>query len=200
MSNSISIAASGKNAAELRGGPDKVKPRDVAAEMSPSAKAKLQQNAAILEASVSVSMGAENKPLTLLLKSAITSINETLRGEFGENAIENAAAQDNSAAATAGRIVSLSTGFFESYKKQHPGEDEDAALGKFMETIRGGFERGYKEAADILKGLNVFKGELAGEIDKTYQLVQKGYADFEAAHKKKPETDTKEPATPVKPG
>ncbi|MCL6484445.1 MAG: DUF5610 domain-containing protein, partial [Janthinobacterium lividum] len=75
----------------------------------------------------------------------------------------------------------LSTGFFDAYKKQNPGLDDATALSKFMDTISGGMEKGFKEARDILSGLNVLNGDLASNIDKTYELVQKGYADFIAA-------------------
>jgi hypothetical protein len=179
-----SAAAAGETPAA-----DKVKPKDAAPEMTPANKAKLQLNASILQASASVAIGAQNEPLALLYKSAITSINEKLQAEFGDNAIENAVAQDNTPEGTAERIVSLSTGFFEMFKKQHPGEDEDALLTQFMDTIRGGFETGFNEAKDILKGLNVLGGDIASNIDKTYELVQKGYADFQAAHTRKPEED-----------
>lgn len=154
------------------------------ADMKPAVKAKLQLNASILQASLNVSIGAENQPLSLLYKTAITNINESLKAELGDNAIQNAASQDNSAEATANRIVSLSTGFFEAFKKQNPGQDDDATLQKFMDTIKGGFEKGFKEAQTILKGLNVLQGDIASGIDKTYELVQKGYADFQAAHAK----------------
>ncbi len=50
-----------------------------------------------------------------------------------------------------------------------------------MKTIRSGFEQGFKEASDILQGLNVLQGDIASGIQKTYELVQKGYADFEAS-------------------
>lgn len=184
MSIPVSSATGGVAAAASPsdGGADKVKAKDAAADIAPAEKARLQLNAAILQASVNVSIGAQNEPLALLFKSAITSLNETLQGQFGANAIENAASQDNTPDGTAGRIVSLSTGFFDAFKKQHPGEDEGAVLKQFMATIRGGVETGFSESRDILKGLNVLSGDIAGNIDKTYALVQKGYADFEAAH------------------
>lgn len=187
--NGARHAAAGSAAAGETPAADKVKPKDAAPEMTPANKAKLQLNASILQASASVAIGAQNEPLALLYKSAITSINEKLQAEFGDNAIENAVAQDNTPEGTAERIVSLSTGFFEMFKKQHPGEDEDALLTQFMDTIRGGFETGFNEAKDILKGLNVLGGDIASNIDKTYELVQKGYADFQAAHTRKPEDD-----------
>lgn len=145
------------------------------------AKTKAQQNAAILQASLDVSIQAKNQPLALLLKSAINGINEQLKSQFGDNAIQAAASQDNTPAGTADRIVSISTGFFEAFKQQHPGEKASDVLTKFMSTIRSGFEKGAKEAQGILKDLGVLSGDIASNIDKTIALVQKGYADFEAA-------------------
>ncbi|MET3130901.1 hypothetical protein AAKU55_001159 [Oxalobacteraceae bacterium GrIS 1.11] len=160
---------------------DKLKASD-AAEPSPAAKARLQLNASIVQASLSVSISSQDQPMALLLKTALTSINEALKSQFGENAIENAVSQDNTPQGTASRIVALSTGFFDAFKQQHPGEDENAVLQKFMDTIKGGADTGFKEARNILQGLNVLGGDIAGNIDQTYALVQKGYADFQAAH------------------
>ncbi|MBG6220358.1 MULTISPECIES: DUF5610 domain-containing protein [unclassified Janthinobacterium] len=171
---SVSTGVAGKD--------DKVQQKDgVKTEMSVNERSKLQLNASIMQASMNVSIASENAPLALLYKTAITNINEALKGQYGEDAIGNAASQDNSAEATASRIVSLSTGFFDAYKKQNPGLDDATALSKFMDTISGGMEKGFKEARDILSGLNVLNGDLASNIDKTYELVQKGYADFIAA-------------------
>jgi len=142
-----------------------------------------QLNAAIVQASIDVSISAKNEPLTLLLKTAINGINDLLKPTFGENAIQNASTQDNTPGGTAGRIVSLSTGFYEAFKKQHPGENEADVLSKFMDTIRSGFEQGYKEASNILQGMGVLSGDIASNIDKTHALVVQGYADFEAAQR-----------------
>ncbi len=150
--------------------------------VSTQADARPQLNTSIIQASIDVSISSHNEPLALLFKSAITGINDLLKPEFGENAIQNAVSQDNTPEGTAGRIVSLSTGFFEAFKQQHVGENDADVLKKFMSTIRSGFEQGYKEASDILQGMGVLNGDIASNIDKTYQLVQKGYADFEAAH------------------
>lgn len=147
------------------------------------ARTKSTQNAAILQASLDVSIQSKNQPLALLLKSAITGINDLLKSQFGENAIQAAASQDNTPDGTAGRIVALSTGFFEAFKQQHPGEDANDVLTKFMDTIRRGFRQGATEAQDILQGMGVLSGDIAGNIDKTLALVEKGYADFEAAQR-----------------
>ncbi len=150
--------------------------------VSTPAEARTQLNASIVKASFEVAINSQNEPLALLLKTAITGINDALKPEFGENAIQNAVGQDNTPEGTAGRIVSLSTGFYEAYKAQHAGEDDATTLKNFMSTIRSGFEKGYKEASDILQGMKVLSGDIASNIGKTYELVQKGYADFEAAH------------------
>lgn len=140
-----------------------------------------QLNASIVKTSIEVSIKSQNEPLALLLKSAINGINEILKPQYGENAIQNSASQDNTPEGTAGRIVSISTGFFELFKKQHPGENEADVLKKFMAIIHSGVDKGFKEARDILQGMSVLNGEIASNIDKTYELVQKGYADFEAS-------------------
>lgn len=140
-----------------------------------------RMNASILQSSLDVSISSGNESLALMLRSAIDGINEALKPELGDNALQAAMSQDNTPEGTAGRIVSLSTGFFEAFKAQHMDEDEADVLKNFMATIRGGFEKGFKEAVDILKGLSVFAGEIASNIEKTYALVQQGYADFEAA-------------------
>ncbi|WP_229258155.1 DUF5610 domain-containing protein [Duganella margarita] len=157
--------------------------------VSVAAKAKADLNASIVQASLSVSISSSNDQMSVVLKTALTGINEALKKDgFGDDAIQNAASQDNTPEGTAGRIVSLSTGFFEAYKQQHPGEDEGELLNKFMDTIKSGMERGFSEARDVLKGLNALNGDISSNIDKTYELVQKGYDDFIAAHQ--PKTDS----------
>ncbi len=145
-----------------------------------AARAKLQLNVSIMEASATISIGVGGNPQALLYKSAITSINEALRAELGENAVQNAARQDNSPQATADRIVSLASGFYEVFRRQNPQMEDDAALQKFMDAVKGGVEQGFKEARDILKGLNALGGDVAADIDKTYEFVIKGFDGFAA--------------------
>lgn len=163
-----------------------------------AAERKTQRNADILQATLEVSLRSKNQPLALLLKSAIAGINELLKPQFGDNAIQAAAGQDNTPDGTAGRIVSLSTGFYAAYQQQHAGEEPGAVLSQFMTTIRGGFAQGAKEAQGILQGMGVLSGDLASNIDKTLALVQQGYADFEAAQRSSlasPSATSRSPAT-----
>jgi len=140
-----------------------------------------QLNQSVAQDALSVAISSKNEPLALLFKTAIDSLNTALAPTLGDNAIHNAMSQDNRPVGTSGRIVSISTGFFAAYKTQNPGLSEADALTKFMAIIRGGFEKGFKEATDILTSLKVFNGDIAASIGKTHQLVIKGYADFEAS-------------------
>jgi hypothetical protein len=149
---------------------------------SPRVQARDQLNAAIVQSSISVAIGSGNEPLALLYKSALTGINEALAPDFGPDAVQKAAGQDNTPEGTAGRIVSLSTAFFDAFKAQHKGEDEGAVLQKFVDTIQGGVDQGFKEARGILGGMKVLQGDIAGNIDKTESLVRQGLADFLKAH------------------
>jgi hypothetical protein len=142
-------------------------------------QASAQLNSSIVQSSLS--LNTQNEPLGLVLKSAITGINERLAPEFGPDAIQNAVGQDNSPEGTAGRIVALSTAFFSAFKEQNPELSEDAAAQKFLDTIKGGIEQGFKEAREILAGLNVLNGDVASNIDKTFDLVQQGLAKFAAS-------------------
>lgn len=148
---------------------------------SAQAEQRTAQNTRILEASLQVSIQSGNNSQALLFRSAIDKISELLAPAKGADALQSAMGEDNSAEATAGRILSLSTGFFDSYAAQNPNKDPETLVKDFVALIRSGFEQGYQEAADILKGLGVLGGEVESGIQKTYELVQKGLDDFLSA-------------------
>ena len=156
--------------------------------------AKQQLNTQILEASAKVSIQSGNKSQALVFRAAIDRINELLAPEFGANAIQGRMTEDNSPEATAGRILSLSTGFFDAYAAQHPDTPPEQLARDFVNLIRGGFEKGFKDASDILDGLQGFSGEIKDGIMKTYELVSKGYDDF-LASKLQAVSEPKVPAT-----
>jgi len=141
---------------------------------------KKQNNEAILQASMEVSVSAGNDPLALLYKAAIEGINDVLKADFGDNAIQTAADSgvDVSPEATADRIVSMSTGFFSQYQEQHSELSTEEVVKSFTELISGGIDQGFAEAKDILDGLKVLEGDIASNIDITYDLVQQGLQDF----------------------
>ena len=135
-------------------------------------------NVGILQASMEVSIRAGDQSQALLFRSAIEGINEALAPTLGADAIQNAMGQDNSAEATAGRIVSMSTAFFDAYAARRPEDDPETVLRDFMDVIRGGFEKGFGEARDILSGLGVFNGAVEADVTKTRELVLQGYDRF----------------------
>lgn len=139
-----------------------------------------QLNISIVQATINVSVSSGNEPLALLLKSAIEGINDVLQATHGDNAIQAAydSGLDVSPEATAERIVSLSTAFFSSYQQQHPELSQEEAVSAFVDVISGGINQGFSEAREILDGLQVLEGDIASNIDKTYELVQSGLASF----------------------
>jgi len=148
----------------------------------PTKQATPQQklNVAILQAHQDVSISTKNEPLALIYKAAIEGINKELETELGENAIENAyeGGLDVSPEATADRILKFSIGLFPLYQQQHPELSEQEQAEKFAEIIGGGIDTGFSEARDILDGLGVLEGEIADNIDKTYNIIQEGLAAF----------------------
>jgi len=137
-------------------------------------------NASILESAMKYENTVANQPQALLLKAALEGINEALKALGVEKTIEDSVDEgiDVSPEATADRIVAFSTNFFPLYLEQHPEVDEQEALSKFVDVIGAGIDQGFSEAKDVLSGLNVLEGDIASNIDKTYELVQKGLADF----------------------
>ncbi|THF60761.1 hypothetical protein E6C76_21510 [Pseudothauera nasutitermitis] len=162
--------------------------------------ARQELNAQIVTASLNVSIKSGDDSLALLYRSAIDSINERLEAELGPNAIQNAAAnQDNTPEATAGRILDFATNFFDAYAAQRPNDDPEQVAKDFVELIRGGFEKGFGEARDILQGLGVFNGEVESGVMKTYELVHKGLDDFLAGKLAPPTTEAGTEAAADKP-
>ena len=90
---------------------------------------------------------------------------------------------DTSPEATAKRIVSFATGFFGAFVQNQgevQGEDqaETARLEDFMSLIGGAIDEGFAEALDILKGIADISGKIQDNVDRTYELVQKGLEEF----------------------
>lgn len=125
-------------------------------------------------------LSAKDRPLSLLYQAAITKINEQLEPTQGRNAIQHAmdTGLDVSPKATADRIVSQATGFYAAYQLQHPNEQEEELVQRFLGVIGAGIEQGFAEAREILDGLKVLEGDIAENIDQTYQLVQQGLEEF----------------------
>ena len=137
-------------------------------------------DAAIVSTNLSLKTGDGDQSLNLVLKTAIEGINAELEPTLGVGAIQAAvdSGLDVSPEATAERIVSLSTGFFSAYQEANPDLDFDTALNQFVDVISGGIDQGFAEAREILDGLQVLNGDIASNIDATYELVQDKLAAF----------------------
>ncbi len=85
-------------------------------------------------------------------------------------------AEDYSPEKVAGRIL----GFIEQrlHSEQAAGADT-GKLQKLLEQARGGVEKGFAEARQILDGLGVLQGKVASDIDDTYQRIQDGFANLD---------------------
>jgi hypothetical protein len=139
-----------------------------------------EHNVAILQAHQDVSLSIKTQPLALVYQAAIDSINKELEPTLGENSIQRGfeSGLDVSPEATADRILSFSTGLFSLYQQQNPKLSEQEQVDKFIGVIGGGIDQGFGEAREILGGLGVLEGDIKENVDKTYDLVQQGLADF----------------------
>jgi hypothetical protein len=154
----------------------------VARKATASETSRQMMNSSILAAQEKVSIDSGNKSMTLLYKAAIEAINKELSPSSGDNVIQKNADSnvDYSPEATAERIVSFATQFFPLHQERNKGMDLDEQLESFMGIIGGAIDQGFNEAKDILKGLQVLKGDIETGVNSTYDLVQKGLQDFRA--------------------
>lgn len=175
--------------------------------VSSTVSARNQLNAQLV-ANLDVSTNTDGKSLSLLYRTAIDSINQILSDQLNAsgggaaddaqgaqgaqqtpNILQQKLSEDNSPEGTSQRILSGALSFFSTYAKQHPELSQEDQAKNFVDIVRGGFEKGYAEAVDILNGLKVFNGNIADEIKKTRDLVNKGFDDFVASMKPQQQSD-----------
>ncbi|QOD81323.1 DUF5610 domain-containing protein [Chromobacterium haemolyticum] len=176
--------------------------------VSSTVSARNQLNAQLV-ANLDVSTNTDGKSLSLLYRTAIDSINQILSDQLNggagaqaasdgqtaqgaqqtPNILQQKLSEDNSPEGTSQRILSGALSFFSTYAKQHPELSQEDQAKNFVDIVRGGFEKGYAEAVDILNGLKVFNGNIADEIKKTRDLVNKGFDDFVASMKPQQQSD-----------
>ncbi|POZ62816.1 DUF5610 domain-containing protein [Chromobacterium alticapitis] len=167
--------------------------------------ATLVQSLDVESLSVSISSGKQSQ--SLLFKASITNINQILSADFAnangqdgsqtnasaslqyssvqlsisvqqQDASQGAPADDSSPDATSKRILDGALGMFGLYQQQHPDQNTADQAQGFLKLIRQGFDQGYQEATGILKSLNVLNGDVADGVQKTHDLVEKGFDDF----------------------
>ncbi|WP_210398118.1 DUF5610 domain-containing protein [Motiliproteus sediminis] len=147
-----------------------------------SDRASLQaaQQRQILVAQENVTIRSGDQSLQLTLRAAIDAINERLAPTLGENALQQGvdSGLDVSPEATAARIVALTTGLFTRFQQANPNLDSAQQAERFTAILRDGVEQGFAEAREVLDGLGVLQGDIASNIDLTYDLVQQGLNQF----------------------
>lgn len=86
---------------------------------------------------------------------------------------------DTSPVATAERIFTFATGFFQRYLEQNAGKEPKENLDRFMSIIRGAIDQGFGEAQGVLTGLSSLTSEIEGTINETYEQLQNMLNGFE---------------------
>lgn len=120
------------------------------------------------------------KALSVTAREVVAKLNELLAAKL-PNGLEGLKPEDTTPEATAERIVSGATSYFEVFKRQNPNLSDEELLNRFLSTIRGGIDRGYSEAVGTLEGLGAFEFEgVKSGVEKTRQLVDEKLAAFEA--------------------
>ncbi|WP_350431650.1 DUF5610 domain-containing protein [Shewanella sp. H8] len=154
-------------------------------------------NNTILAAQEEVSIAAGDKSMALLYRAAIEAINEELAPTLGEDSVQKSidSGVDYSPEATADRILSFATKFFSVHQQQNSSMGLDEQVDSFVVKIGDAIGQGFKEASDILSGLKVLEGDIATNIDKTYELIQQGLAQFKQDNSSKDESQSVTQAT-----
>ncbi len=158
---------------------------------------KQQLNATIIQSQFELSLKSDNKSLNLLYKSVISSLatefedylqKATEAGKTGEKVTNPYGTDtDTSPKATADRILTFATGFYDTFKKQNPNLSEEEGLEQFISKISAGIDQGFGEARDVLDSLKRLDGKVKTDIDETYELIQKGLSAFRDSLNKKPD-------------
>lgn len=132
---------------------------------------------------------ASQNALKITFQEAIDKLNEILSAELGQAQTppiseENLQAQGGmdywSPENTAKRIVDGSTAMLEAFQKANPDLKGEALINRFLDVIGDGITQGFDSAKGILGDMKVLEGDIASNIDKTYELVQKGLDEFKA--------------------
>lgn len=138
------------------------------------------RSAVFLTQEARIDISVDQEPLTLAYQAAIDQINEAVEPYLGEQAIQRGyhSGLDVSPEATADRIVGLSTSLFNLFSGQHPEMGLESVVTRFIEVLKFGVVQGFGQATEILDGLGVLEGELASNIDRTFDLVMEGLDEF----------------------
>jgi hypothetical protein len=155
-----------------------------------SAENRRQLNQTILDNQLSLSLKSDNKAMNLLYRAISDAVEKRMASQAPQNANDSTEAtaetglnktynnEDTSPQATADRIVSFATNFYQAFREQNPELNDEDGLEQFMQEIGKGIDQGFADARDILTGLKKLEGKVADDIDETYNLIQQGLQDF----------------------
>lgn len=137
-------------------------------------------SASVADSDLSITVGQTQNSLALVLKTAVEGINTALEPVFGADAVQPTrdAIVDATPVSTSESIVSPATSLFDSFRGANPEQELDTALNEFVAIIESGIETGFAEARDILEHLQVLDGEIATNVEATYQLVREKLTAF----------------------
>ena len=155
-----------------------------------SAENRRQLNQTILDNQLSLSLQSDNKAMNLLYRAISDAVEKRMAAQAPQDQDNNTEAtaetglnktysnEDTSPQATADRIVSFATNFYQAFREQNPELNDEDGLEQFMQDIGKGIDQGFADARDILTGLKKLEGKVADDIDETYNLIQQGLQDF----------------------
>ena len=85
---------------------------------------------------------------------------------------------DTSPEATANRIADFALGFFGKYAENNSLTNDEEGRRQYVGFIGKAVAQGIDEARGILGALNALNGDIAGNIDKTADVIQQRFEDF----------------------
>jgi len=93
--------------------------------------------------------------------------------------------EDNTSEKISNNIVSGATALFGIYASQNKNLQGEELINSFMNAIRGGVEKGYNQAKDILGEIGALKATgVEDAISETMRLVEVGFRNFENQYRK----------------
>ena len=145
-------------------------------------EARLQMNKGLLQAMFGKPETRDSNAMRIFYQEVVTQLEDVLRQELGDENFSLQKLADKTSGVegqedywspenTADRIVTGATGYFETFKKQHPNLSHEEQVEKFMSIIAPAIDKGIGEAIDVLEGFDVFDGDIKDNALKTQELV-----------------------------
>lgn len=134
----------------------------------------------VMSEKLTLSMMDSNKSLELVYEKSIFSIEVNLEkiSEMNPLVAPYLDGLDYTPEATAERIVTFATSFFDVHRAKNDIMSDSDALDSYMSVIGHAIDKGFSEAREILSSLNVLNGEIKDNVDTTYDLVQEKLTAF----------------------